>query len=171
MIYSTEVKSERNNKIRSQHNVEKRSLNSLAREYNISRQTIMTIMRWKPVPLEITALCIKCEREFTTNKMNRVRDKMCKKCFPYPILSRKVTGRERTRFYVRLRDKFTCQECKNVRTPEQAKVINRRLFDVHHLNGLCGKKSKGYDKVLEMDGLITLCHKCHYNRHDHSRNY
>lgn len=28
------------------------------------------------------------------------------------------------------------------------------------------KKSKGYDKDIK--DLITLCHKCHYNRHDRS---
>lgn len=78
----------------------------------------------------------------------------------------KEKGRGRTRNLVRQRDNFTCQECGLVRTPRQAKEQRKRLFDVHHLNGLCGKKSKGYDKVSEIDGLITLCHKCHYNRHD-----
>lgn len=51
-----------------------------------------------------------------------------------------------------------------------AKEEGRRLFDIHHLNGLCGKKSKGYDRVSEIDGLITLCHKCHYNRPEHGQN-
>lgn len=44
-----------------------------------------------------------------------------------------------------------------------------RRFDIHHLNGLCGKRSLKYDKVDAMPGLITLCHKCHFNRHDWSK--
>jgi transposase-like protein len=69
-------------------------------------------------------------------------------------------GRELTRFKVRERDNFTCQDCgKKWKEGE-------RHFDVHHLNGMCGKKSRGYDKLEDMDGLVTLCHKCHFNRHD-----
>ncbi len=40
-----------------------------------------------------------------------------------------------------------------------------RRFDVHHLNGLCGKKSKGYDSPKDIGGLITYCHKCHLGNH------
>lgn len=77
-------------------------------------------------------------------------------------------GRERTRMLVRMRDNFTCQDCGAVRTPEMAKKEGKRLFDVHHLNGLCGKKSRGYDKEEDIGGLVTLCHKCHFNRPEHS---
>ena len=77
-------------------------------------------------------------------------------------------GRERTRMIVRLRDDFTCQDCKKFRTPDMAKSTGKRLFDIHHLNNLCGKKSRKYDKVSEIDGLITLCHKCHFNRPEHT---
>lgn len=75
-------------------------------------------------------------------------------------------GRERTREIVRIRDEYICQDCHARRTPDDALRNGKRLFDVHHLNGLCGKKSRGYDKVSEIDGLITLCHKCHFSRHD-----
>lgn len=69
-------------------------------------------------------------------------------------------GREFTRFKVRERDNFTCAECKR-------KWKNgERHFDVHHTNGLCGKKSRGYDRLKDMPVLITLCHDCHYSRHD-----
>ena len=78
----------------------------------------------------------------------------------------KRTGREHTRMKVRERDAFTCQECNASRTPRQAKNAGKRLFDVHHLNGLCGKLSRSYDRVDTMGGLITLCHKCHFKRHD-----
>jgi 5-methylcytosine-specific restriction endonuclease McrA len=73
-------------------------------------------------------------------------------------------GREFTRELVRIRDKHTCQDCHTVWT------LGTRRFDVHHLNGLCGKKSKGYDRKGDLTGLITLCHKCHYRRSDHTMN-
>jgi len=79
------------------------------------------------------------------------------------------SGREYTRMRVRARDNFTCQDCGDIRTPEQARKTRKRLFDVHHLNGICGKKSRGYDKESDMPNLITLCHKCHFNRPDHAK--
>ena len=80
---------------------------------------------------------------------------------------KKLTGRDRTRMIVRIRDNFTCQDCKSIRYPKQAKKENKRLYDIHHLNGLCGKKSHSYDRLSEISGLITLCHKCHFNRPEH----
>jgi predicted transcriptional regulator len=71
-------------------------------------------------------------------------------------------GRERIRYQVRARDNFTCTVC------HKKWVEGTRHFDVHHLNGLCGKKSRGYDKSSEKDGLITVCHKCHYNHPEHT---
>jgi hypothetical protein len=68
-------------------------------------------------------------------------------------------GRDYVRQLVRKRDDFTCQSC------FQQWEEGRRHFDVHHLDGLCGKKSKGYDRVGEIGKLITLCHRCHFN-HD-----
>ncbi len=73
----------------------------------------------------------------------------------------KMEGRERTREMVRIRDKHKCQDCK------KKWIEGKRRFDIHHLNKLCGKKSRSYDKVSEMKGLITLCHKCHYARPEH----
>lgn len=75
----------------------------------------------------------------------------------------KLEGRDLHREKVRVRDNHTCQDCK------KKWEIGKRRFDVHHLNGLCGKKSKGYDYKTELDGLITLCHKCHYNRPEHKQ--
>lgn len=68
-------------------------------------------------------------------------------------------GRDYTRQKVRIRDKHTCQMCGVKWQPPS------RRFDVHHLNGLCGKKSRGYDSVSDTDGLITLCHRCHISTH------
>jgi hypothetical protein len=69
------------------------------------------------------------------------------------------TGRERTRMAVRARDGFRCQGCR------RKWKEGERHFDVHHLNGLCGKKSRGYDKLKDMASLTTLCHRCHYAHH------
>lgn len=81
----------------------------------------------------------------------------------YPTYLNKMGGRERTREIVRIRDKHSCQDCGD------KWIDGKRRFDVHHLNGLCGKKSRSYDKVSEIDGLITLCHKCHFNRPEHGK--
>lgn len=67
-------------------------------------------------------------------------------------------GRDYTRELVRQRDSRMCQECYKKWEPGQ------RRFDIHHLFE-CGSKSKAYDKVSEMDGLITYCHKCHMSQH------
>lgn len=88
-------------------------------------------------------------------------------------------GRERTRFLVRLRDNFTCQDCGEVRTPQMVAQHNEKLesarggiksHDVHHLNGECGKRSRKYDHDEDVPGMITLCHRCHFSRHDFSKN-
>lgn len=107
--------------------------------------------------------CIFCKKIFSATDGNGVR-RFCGEC------SKKYSckGREFTRTLVRIRDNFTCQDCGAVRTPETAKKEGIRLFDVHHLNGLCGKRSRSYDKISEIDGLITLCHRCHFNRPEHN---
>lgn len=74
-----------------------------------------------------------------------------------------LQGRDYVRELVRIRDGRTCRRCK-----KKWKKGMRR-FDVHHLNGLCGKKSRKHDRVEDIGGLITLCHKCHFNHPSHSR--
>ena len=86
------------------------------------------------------------------------------------ITGKDLRGRERTRMLVRIRDNFTCQDCGLVRTPKMAEELNKRLFDIHHFNE-CGKKSRSYDKVDDLGGMITLCHKCHFNRPEHTTKY
>ena len=86
-------------------------------------------------------------------------------CEKHKLLLSRFEGRERTREAVRIRDKYSCYTCR-----KKWKRGTRR-FDVHHLNGLCGKKSRGYDKFSEMEGLITICHKCHYAHHEFNRAY
>ena len=67
------------------------------------------------------------------------------------------SGRDVVRELVRKRDNYTCQIC-----GKKWKTKMRR-FDIHHLNGICGKKSQGYDKLENAKNLITYCHKCHMN--------
>jgi hypothetical protein len=73
------------------------------------------------------------------------------------------SGRDFVREQVRARDGYKCQNC-----PKRWLEGMRRL-DVHHLEGMCGKKSKGYDALKDMAILITLCHRCHFARHDFSQ--
>ncbi len=69
----------------------------------------------------------------------------------------KFEGSDYTREMVRRRDKHTCQKC------GKKWKKGKRRFDVHHLNGNCGKLSQSYDRVKSIHLLITLCHKCHLN--------
>lgn len=88
----------------------------------------------------------------------------------------KSGGRERTRELVRARDNWTCQDCGFRKGLEE--ILRHNLFhkdlkgkmkslDVHHLNGQCGLMTKKYDSTKDISGLVTLCHKCHYNRPEH----
>ena len=72
-------------------------------------------------------------------------------------------GRDYVRDLVRKRDNHTCQDCK------KKWVHGKKKFDVHHLNGFCGKKSRGYDSSKDTRYLVTLCHRCHFNHPEHSR--
>jgi len=89
-------------------------------------------------------------------------------------------GRGRARMFVRIRDGFKCKSCGDVRTVIDVENFNKKikkgvlsgrkkLHDVHHLNGQCGKNSRGYDSTSDLSGMITLCHKCHYNHHQFSK--
>ena len=92
--------------------------------------------------------CVLCSKVFESYS-----DKYCKDCSS--ILEKSSGGRERTREMVRIRDNHTCQKCGKVW------VNPMRRFDVHHLNGNCGKYSRSYDRANDLSGMITLCHKCH----------
>lgn len=94
----------------------------------------------------------------------------------YLVAVRQDTGRSRAREMVRLRDKHTCQDCGfKLKTVDvlmhnmKKKTLKGKLksLDVHHINGMCGKNSLGYDSPKDISGMITLCHKCHFNRPEH----
>ena len=80
--------------------------------------------------------------------------------FPFGKIGTCGSGRDRIRELVRMRDNYTCQECKKVWE------IGQRRFDVHHLDekydGMGHSIPTGYDRN-NLNKLITLCHKCHFN--------
>lgn len=94
----------------------------------------------------------------------------------YLMSVNQITGRSRAREMVRLRDNHTCQDCGLVRKTIDILLKNSKIkglvgksksLDVHHLDGQCGKNSVGYDSPKDISKMITLCHKCHYNRPEH----
>lgn len=118
--------------------------------------------------------CFKC------GAITQNSHKICYNCAPYAkdVYRKKTKGRGIVRGMVRARDNYTCQTCKVVRTADEVAAFNHKIktlkgkmrsLDVHHLGGMCGKNSRGYDKMENMDTLITLCHKCHFNHPEHSK--
>lgn len=108
----------------------------------------------------IKALIVKNRKKYLCAFCNSIlerKSRFCVVCLP-----RNLEGKDRTRQMVRLRDNLTCQTC------SKKWVIGTRRFDVHHLGGLCGKKSLRYDKTRDMHLLLTLCHKCHFNHPLHT---
>jgi len=94
----------------------------------------------------------------------------------YLISIHQDKGRSRARELVRMRDKHTCRDCGLVRKTTSVVRFNKKLpdlkgrrksLDVHHTKGQCGKNSVGYDSVKDISKMITLCHRCHYNRPEH----
>lgn len=132
---------------------------SIARKLNISHQRISQLLHPKPrrTPIIMTnrKTCYICRCALNPQK-NEL--KFCEKCRRTNALN--VGGRDFTRGLVRGRDNNTCQSCGKVWT-------SGRRFDVHHLKGQCGKKTRSYDDAASTHSLITVCHKCHYNLHDH----
>jgi len=117
------------------------SLSKIGKKYGISRQAVSIRLKKGMPTKRLFPLSL-----FWKNKPKWLRE-----------------GRDGIREQVRNRDNYICQSC-----GKQWKKGQRR-FDIHHLNGQCGKKSRRYDKKKDMDNLITLCHKCHYGRHDFSK--
>jgi 5-methylcytosine-specific restriction endonuclease McrA len=70
-------------------------------------------------------------------------------------------GRDYAREWVRIRDKHTCQICMKVWVP------GTRRLDVHHTDesqeGKSHIRGASASDKLNMDKMITLCHKCHLN--------
>ena len=124
----------------------------------ISRQRVYQIEKSK---IKSNRIC-KCGKVIT--QIRTISQFCSKKCTPNSFL---LTGRDKIRERVRERDNYTCKDCGLRRTREESKNMNKKSLDVHHLNGLCGKMTKKYDNEKDMKNLITLCHKCHFNRPEH----
>jgi len=110
-------------------------------------------------PVNVPCFTCKIEFQVPAFRERNSRRRLCLTCGTHLSL---FEGRERTREMRRMLDKHTCQDCGRIWG------IGERRFDIHHINGLCGKKSKKYDKTIDLHTLTTLCHKCHYNRDDHT---
>lgn len=61
----------------------------------------------------------------------------------------------RLAFEIKARDNFECQICKSQGGLQRHKLI------AHHIRPL----SNDYDKRLDKDNLITVCHACHNTLH------
>ena len=106
--------------------------------------------------------CFSCNSP-KTQKLNRGYS-FCRKCYQRYFFRKTGTpieGMDFTRQIVRIRDQHTCQK-KHGGCGKKWR-FGRRRFDVHHLNGVCGRNSRSYDKISELPKLTTLCHKCHLN--------
>lgn len=151
------------------------SLEKIGKVFKVSRERIRQIL----LPQTKKIYTYKCEDcgEKTINS-GRI-SKKCQSCFTKKLNANrqkrfvlqeifknkpkwKQEGRERNREIVRFLDDYTCQMCFKVWHKGQ------RSFDIHHLNGQCGKNSRGYDSLSNVENMITLCHKCHFNHPEHS---
>lgn len=108
--------------------------------------------------------CIVCKFSFVVTGRGRGKHEYyCSRCY---FLLRDLTGRDLNREKIRILDNHTCRSCGLKWEP------GARRFDIHHQHGLCGTKSRGYDKtalsqriMTKRKGLITLCHRCHMTKH------
>ena len=96
--------------------------------------------------------CAACNTFVTPDCMSY---KYCKVC-TYDL--RFLTGRDYARELIRIKKGRMCAKCK-----KKWKYGERR-FDIHHLQGNCGVKTKQYDRVDDI-GLKVLCHACHLGLH------
>lgn len=124
----------------------------IADRLGVSFRVIAHISKRGEAPGNFNCCVPSCKKELVMD--SDLRTRFCEKHAYVSSLS----GRDRNREMVRIRDKHTCQACLRVWTP------GTRRFDCHHLKGLCGKSSREYDKSQDINSLITLCHKCHLNQ-------
>lgn len=106
--------------------------------------------------------------QFTSTYMNTCQ--LCKRlrsknnpryCSAHSKHLKQFQGRDRNREIVRILFKHTCQ---NQDCGKKWNGTDRR-FHVHHLNGLCGKKSREYDGIEHIEKLTLLCPRCHSHEH------
>ena len=127
------------------------TLREISKIFNITRQRVHQITFENPKNMGV---CFVCKKESLIIK------KICKQCLE-KYFKRKtgsyLEGIDFTREIARIRDGHICKIC------HKKWQIGKRRFDIHHLNGDCGKYSRTYDRIENINKLITLCHKCHLN--------
>lgn len=153
---------ERNEQIKKRY-VELKRLAPVGKEFGISRERVRQIVRrikYKRITPIIMSKRITC---FICRKiLSGIRKKYCNRCC---IENKLVKGRDLVRGMIRGRDNNTCQSC----GLRWRLGMDKKRLDIHHMGGDCGKKSRKYDSITDdLSKLITVCHKCHYNLHDHS---
>lgn len=158
----------------------------IAKRFNISQQRVRQILANPPISVVELNLknqnkeekphprihiynCVLCGGSIYSPSARRRT--FCGVCLDKYLILRRGGGNDKVRMLARIRDGFTCQACHKKRGLDEVKKSKLKLFDVHHLNGLCGRKNRerGNDRIADIPGLITLCHKCHFNRHDFSK--
>jgi len=111
------------------------------------------------IPTDKTPNCLNCQQ-------SKILARGFKKIILEDIFKGKPAwkqeGRERNREIVRYLYDYTCQTCGSVWEEGQ------RSFDIHHLGGMCGKRTRSYDSLEDIDILLPLCHKCHFNHPEHT---
>lgn len=107
------------------------------------------------------------EEKIKTEKIKPYRKKKIKSYFDlesfgskgkkqWPESMRQLGGRERLKELVRIRDKHTCRMCGKIWKP------GMRKFDTHHLDeNIEGKLGLKWENCLDINSMITLCHRCH----------
>lgn len=138
------------------------TLQKIGDKYSVTRERVRQIVNdvhtpkaWRIASHAARRTCFICR---VTLKFPA---RFCEKCMKENKL---YQGRDLPRGIVRGRDKNTCQVC-----GYKWKGTEKKRLDVHHLEGFCGKMSRIYDKPETLYRLITVCHKCHYNLHDHRK--
>jgi len=151
-------------------------LDKIGERYKVSRERIRQILLPPVDKITYHFRCDVCKQTMSipTNKvpncLNCQQSKFLAKGFKKIILEDvfkgkpkwKQEGRERNREIIRYLYDYTCQTCGRVWEEGQ------RSFDVHHLGGMCGKKTRSYDSLDDIDTLLPLCHKCHFNHPEHT---
>mgnify|MGYP003393995069 CR=1 FL=1 len=141
-------------------------------KFGVSRQRIEQICRASRLPKRISVIYQREQAKVYLGGVVSRGDKSSLDDREYRELVKRgrefrtnLTGRDFSRELARVRDNHTCQLCFKIWR------VGERRFDMHHLNGLCGKLSTKYENTRDMlPNVLTLCHRCHFNHHQFSKN-
>ena len=142
------------------------SYREIGNEIGVSKVRVMQIlMDGKPKERLVTERggYVNKDLSICTNKLTGERMTLTHHCELYGF-----EGRDYPREKVRVAYGHTCQGCGVFRHPSMLdKKEGQKSLDIHHIGGLCGKKSRKYDRVCDLTKMIPLCHKCHFNHPEH----